>query len=140
MSPMTPPAPKAVAVEVVAARPSEADRSAIRHMSAQLNRPIRDEVYLVKVRLEALPPATGLAWALYLDDYRVPKYFAYKDGVYFKVHDPQFLAEHEGQSLRFSLNGTQFVDTGLRLEKTRAVVEAAAQAKVPLPEQADVLK
>jgi hypothetical protein len=137
---MMPPVPKAVAVEVVAARPSEADRATIAHMSAHLNRPIRDQVYLVKVRLEALPPATGLAWALYLDDYRVPKYFAYKDGVYFKVHDPQFLAEHDGQSLRFSLNGTQFVDTGLKLEKTRAVVEAAALAKTPLPEQTEALK
>jgi hypothetical protein len=140
MLPMTPPVPKAVAVEVVAARPSDTDRATLTHMSTQLNRLLRDEVYLVKVRLEAVPPATGLAWALYLDDYRVPKYFAYKGGVYFKVHDPQFLAEHDGQALRFSLNGTQFVDTGLKLEKTRAVVEAAARAKTPLPEQADALK
>jgi hypothetical protein len=140
MTPMTPPPPKAVAVEVVAARPSETDRATIAHMSAHLNRPIRDEVYLVKVRLETLPPAAGLAWALYLDNYRVPKYFAYRDGVYFKVHDPQFLAEHEGQSLRFSLNGTEFVDTGLKLEKTKAVVDAAALAKTPLPEQAAALK
>jgi hypothetical protein len=135
-----PPVPKAVAVEVVAARPTETDRATITYMSAQLNRPIRDEVYLVKVRLEAMPPATGLAWALYLDDYRVPKYFAYKEGVYFKVHDAQFLAEHDGQSLRFSLDGAQFVDTGLKLENTRAVVEAAARATTPLPEQTEALK
>src|SRR6516225_5454310 len=99
MLPMTPPAPKAVAVEVVAARPSETDSATIKHMSAQLNRPIRDEVYLVKVRLETMPPATGRAWALYLNGYRVPKYFAYEKGVYFKVFDPQFLAEHDGQSV-----------------------------------------
>ena len=140
MLPMTPPAPKAVAVEVVAARPSETDSATIKHMSAQLNRPIRDEVYLVKVRLETMPPATGRAWALYLNDYRVPKYFAYEKGVYFKVFDPQFLAEHDGQSVRFSLDGTEFLDTGLKLEKTKAVVEAAALAKSPLPEQADALK
>ena len=140
MLPMTPPAPKAVAVEVVAARPSETDSATIKHMSAQLNRPIRDEVYLVKVRLETMPPATGRAWALYLNGYRVPKYFAYEKGVYFKVFDPQFLAEHDGQSVRFSLDGTEFLDTGLKLEKTKAVVEAAALAKSPLPEQADALK
>ena len=140
MAPPLPPVPKAVAVEVVAARPSETDRATIKYMSAQLNRPIRDEVYLVKVRLEAVPPATGLAWALYVGDDRVPKYFAYEKGVYFKVFDPQFLAEHDGQSVRFSLDGTEFLDTGLKLEKTKAVVEAAALAKSPLPEQADALK
>jgi hypothetical protein len=137
---MTPPAPKAVAVEVVAARPSEADRATIRHISTQERRPLRDEVYLVKVRLEALPPPTAIGWALYLDDYRLPKYWTYPHGVYFKVHDPKFLAEHEGQSLRFSTNGTEFVDTGLKLEKTRPVVEAAARGATPLPEQADALK
>jgi hypothetical protein len=137
---MTPPAPKAVAIEVVAARPSEADRATIAHIKTQERRPLRDEVYLVKVRLEALPPATGIGWALYLNDYRVPKYWAYNQGVYFKVHDPQFLAEHDGQSLRFSTNGTDFVDTGLKLEKTKPVVDAAALGARPLPEQADALK
>ena len=136
----TPPAPKAIAVEVVAARPSEADRATITHISNQERRALRDEVYLVKVRLEALPPPTAIGWGLYLNDYRVPKYWAYKNGVYFKVHDPQFLAEHEGQALRFSTNGTDFVDTGLKLEKTKPVVDAAARGATPLPEQADALK
>ncbi|MFI5455205.1 MAG: hypothetical protein ACHRXM_07100 [Isosphaerales bacterium] len=140
MPTMPPPAPKAVAVEVVAARPSEADRATITHISNQERRPLRDEVYLVKIRLEALPPPAAIGWALYLKDYRVPKYWAYKHGVYFKVHDPQFLTEHEGQTLRFSTNGTDFVDTDLKLEKTKPVVEAAALGATPLPEQADALK
>jgi hypothetical protein len=140
MSRVTPPAPKAVAVEVVAARPSEADRATIAHISNQERRQLRDEVYLVKVRLESLPRPAAVGWALYLNDYRVPKYWEYKHGVYFKVHDPQFLAEHDGQSLRFSTNGTEFVETNLKLESTKPVVEAAARATTPLPEQADALK
>jgi hypothetical protein len=137
---MTPPAPKAVAVEVIAARPSDTDRATIAHISQAERKALRDEVYLVKVRLDAVPAAAATGWALYLGDHKVPKYWAYKQGLYFKVHDPQFLAKHEGQSLRFSTNGTQFVDTGLRLEKTKPVVDAAALRATPLPEQADALK
>jgi hypothetical protein len=37
-------------------------------------------------------------------------------GIYFKVFDPQFFQDHQGQSLRFSQNGTEFTDTGLKLE------------------------
>jgi hypothetical protein len=138
MLPFTP--PKAVAVEVVAAQTTEADRAAIAHLRARDNKPLPDAVYLVKVRFETIPPATSHGWALYVNGQRIPKYWAYKDGVYFKVFDPQFFVDHQGQPLRFSLNGTEFVDTGLKLGPPEPSVQAAVGGVSGLPPQAEALK
>jgi hypothetical protein len=135
MSPFTP--PKATAVEVVAAQPTEADRAALAHLRARDNKELAEVAYLVKVRFESMPTATAHGWALYVDGYRVPKYWAAKDGIYFKVFDPAFFAEHDGHTLRFSMDGTTFIDTGLKLEKPKP---HAVPSAPPLPTQADVLK
>src|SRR5262245_6794587 len=100
MQPSTP--PKAVAVEVVAAQPTEADRSAIAHLSERDKKSLPPVTYLVKIRFDTMPPATSHGLALYVGDVRIPKYWAYKDGIYFKVFDPQFLHDHQGKPLRFS--------------------------------------
>jgi hypothetical protein len=128
------------AVEVVAAQPTESDRSVIAHMKSTTNQPLPDAAYLVKIRLEEIPPATGRGWALYVDDERIPKYWAYKDGIYFKVFDPSFFSRHDGQAIRFSLNGADFVDTGKKLTHPKAEVSKAASDATKLPLQADVMK
>ena len=77
-------------------------------------------------------------WALYVDDFRIPKYWGYKEGVFFKIFEPQFFQDHRDQSLRFSLNGVDFVDTGLKLSphvKTEAEINLWQ-----LPSQEEVLK
>ncbi len=132
--------PKAVAVEVVAAQPTEADRSVIEHLRVHEKKSLANVAYLVKVRFETMPPATSHGWALYVNDHRIPKYWAYKEGVYFKVFDPQFFVDHKGQSLRFSLNGTDFFDTGLKLGAPDAKVQESMGDGSSLPVQADVLK
>ena len=143
--------PKITAVEVVPAQPTEADSSAIAQLSAQLNRSLPQVVYVVKVQLKTKPPATSLAWRLYVNDELIPKYWEYADGIYFTVLDPQFLADHKGQRLRFSLDGVEFHDTGLKLptaatpaaSKTRGKARKGKAAKSKadeLPLQADVLK
>jgi hypothetical protein len=140
-SPKAPAPPKATAVKVVPAQPTQADRDAIRHLSAQANRAFPGAAYLVLVRLKAIPPATSEGWALYVGDLRIPKYWEYKDGIYFKVFDPQFFAEHKGERLRFSQDEKKFIDTGLRLAAPAAAPkEAAAQRRKLLPRQEDVLK
>src|SRR5215470_4535652 len=154
---MQPPAPpKITAVEVVAAQPTEADSAAIAHLSAETNKSLPQLVYVVKVRLKTKPPATSMAWALYVHDVLIPKYWEYKDGIYFTVLDPQFFADHKGKRLRFSQNGVDFFDTGVRLAAPRAPAaeskrktarsargkgarsSGASAARLPL--QADVLK
>jgi hypothetical protein len=80
------------------------------------------------------------------------KYWEYDDGIYFTVLDPQFFADHKGQRLRFSLDGVEFHDTGLKLPaaaapaakskargKSRKGKTAKSKAE-ELPLQADVLK
>jgi hypothetical protein len=138
MTPLT--LPKIAAVEVIASQPTEADLGAIAHLSARAGAPLPEVAYLVKIAFEEMPPVTSQGWALYVNDERIPKYWAYKDGIYFKVFDPSFLAEHNGQSLRFSLDGVHFIDTGKKLVNLKPKAQRAAQAAAKLPLQADVLK
>jgi len=124
--------PKIDAVEIVAAQPTETDRAAIAHMGVK--EPPK-AVHVVKVRLKAKPPVTSMAWALYVDDELVPQYWEYADGIYFTVLDPQFFTKHKGKQLRFSQNGTDFFDTGVKL-----TAPAASPAAAKLPLQSEVLK
>lgn len=139
---MQPPAPpKITAIEVVAAQPTEADSAVIAHLSAEANKSLPQVVYVVKVRLKTKPPVTSMAWALYVNDVLIPKYWEYKDGIYFTVLDPQFFADHKGDRLRFSQNGADFYDTGMKLSAPPAAAASTSKGKAArLPLQADVLK
>jgi hypothetical protein len=145
---MQPPKPpKIAAVEVVAAQPTEADSAAIAHLSAESNRSLPQVVNVVKVRIKTKPPATSMGWGLYVNDVLIPKYWEYEDGIYFTVLDPQFFADHKGKRLRFSQNGVDFHDTGMKLPGPTAPAtaskskgKAAKGKKARLPLQADVLK
>ena len=132
--------PKAVAVEVVATQPTDADRAAIAHLSTHDGMALAPVVYVVKVRLKSMPPITSRGWALYVDDLRIPKYWQYREGIYFKVFDPQFFLDHQGGRLRFSQDGSDFVDTGLRLSRPASrAKKGSRRAAAKLPLQADVL-
>ena len=144
---MEPPAPpKITGVEVIAAQPTEADSAAIAHLSAKSNRSLSPVVYVVKLPLKTKPPATSMGWALYVNDVLIPKYWEYGEGIYFTVLDPQFFADHKGKRLRFSLNGVDFHDTGMKLPAptapavaSKAKGKAAKSKTARLPLQADVL-
>jgi hypothetical protein len=135
MVPSTP--PQAVAVEVVAARPTDADEALIAGLSEQVGREMEQVAYLVKVRLQTVPPATSAGWALYVGDFRVPKYWQYEGGIYVKLYDPQFFADHAGEPLRFSPDGTEFVETGLTLTEPEGLPPSTDVRD--LPRQSDVL-
>lgn len=144
---MQPPKPpKITAVEVVPAQPTEADSAAITYLSAQLNRSLPQVVHVVKVQLKVKPPATSMAWALYVNDELIPKYWEYDEGIYFTVLDPQFFADHKGERLRFSQDGVHFHDTGIRfpgptVARASKARGKAGKSKAPrLPSQAEVLK
>lgn len=133
---MPPTPPQAVAVRAFAAQPTEADRAVIARLNQTTDRRLEPVAFLVTVELAVVPPATSSGWALYLDDFRVPKYWEYRHGIYFKVFDPQFFADHAGQRLRFSPNGTDFVDTDLTLPPPEPV---AAGERSALPRQEEIL-
>lgn len=132
--------PQAVAVEVIAAQATEADSAMVAQLSADAAKPLPGVAYVVKVQLKALPEATSQGWALYVDELRIPKYWAYSQGIYFKVFDPQFFADHKGGKLRFSQNGSDFTDTGLNLAALEVPAKKSARAATRLPLQDEVLK
>jgi hypothetical protein len=134
----TPP-PHAVGVEVVATRPTQADSAAIAHLSATSDATLAPITYLVMVRLDPIPPATSQGWALYVAEFRVPKYWQYRAGIYFKIFDPRFFDDHAGAALRFSHNRTDYVDTGLVLDRPDVSRQLSAGEVSALPEQAAVL-
>jgi len=147
MQPSTP--PKVIAVEVVPTQPTQADRKAIDYLSAQTTKSLPQITYVVKIRFQTMPPATSHGWALYVDGFRIPKYWEYKNGIYFKVFDPQFFADHQGQLLRFSQNGSDFVETGKKLaplssQKGKSKTKSKSKAKsetdaTTLPLQSEIL-
>jgi hypothetical protein len=113
---MQPPKPpKIAAIDVVPAQPTYADSMALTHLSAHTEASLPPVAYVVKVKLKSKPPVTSLAWILYVNDVRIPKYWEYEDGIYFTVIDPNFFAEHRGERLRFSHDGVEFHDTGMKL-------------------------
>jgi hypothetical protein len=130
--------PQAIAVEVVTTQPTEADDALIARLSPAVRRGLAPAAYLVMIRLQTIPPATSSGWALYINDFRIPKYWQYRDGIFFKVYDPQFLEDHAGESLRFSANGSEFIETGLTLVAPD-VVPSPAEAR-DLPRQDDILR
>ena len=91
------------------------------------------------LRLETIPPATSSGHALYVGDFRIPKYWQCRDGIYFKIYDPQFFTDHAGEPIRFSANGVDFIDTGLTLTSPDRIGAQALDAG-DLPEQDDVLR
>jgi hypothetical protein len=138
MQPSTP--PKVIAVEVVTAQPTEADSAAIAHLSAEAGRVLRHVAYVVKVRFKTKPPVTSQGWALYVGDLRIPKYWEYEHGIYFKVFDSQFFADHKGQKLRFSQDGIHFIEVGVKLPAPGAGAAKSRGKAGRLPRQADVLR
>jgi hypothetical protein len=126
--------PKIVAVEVVASQPTDSDRSVMAHLKARDNTLLEDVAYLVKIQFEEIPPVTSHGWALYVGNERVPKYWAYKGGIYFKVFDPNYFVEHDGQLIQFSTDGVELIDSAKKLvrPKTNVMKAAAAKSKLPL--------
>jgi hypothetical protein len=108
-------------------------------LAAEKKRSMPEAAHIVKIGLKEVPPPTGHGWALYVGDTRIPKYWEYPGGIYFKVFDEEFLAEHRGEKLRFSENGVAFIDTGMKLPgpgPRRPTRGAKARA---LPLQSEVL-
>ena len=131
--------PKVISAAVVATQPTDADTPMLARLSSELNRRLPATAFIVKIRLEKIPEATGDGWALYVGDTRIPKYWAYPGGVYFKVLDQTFLADHQGEPLRFSHNDKDFVNTGVNLPGPEVARSSARTGARRLPLQSDAL-
>ena len=132
--------PKIVAVEVVRTKPTEGDSKTIELINAQTGKSLPQVTYIVKIHLESVPPASGRGWALYVDDFRIPNYWAYGEGIYFKVLDPQFFSDHKGQRLRFTEDESEFVDSGKKLPAPISPPPKRKGQTSRLPLQSEILK
>ena len=131
--------PKVVSAKVVATQPTEADKPMLAGLASELDRRLPDSAFIVKIRLDKVPEPTAVGWALYVGDTRIPKYSEYAGGIYFKVLDDTFLAEHQGKPLRFSQDDRTFVKTGVNLPGPEAPPPTAARGARRLPLQSEVL-
>ena len=68
-------------------------------------------MYLVKVYLSEPLPATSSAHSLYVGQERIHRYTEFPGGIYFNVLNPQFIHQHQGEALRFSVDGEMFIET-----------------------------
>ena len=132
--------PKAVAVEVVAAQPTADDMVLVAGLAAEKGKPLPGAAYIVKVKLASVPEPTSRGFALYVGDLRIPKYWEYPQGIWFKVFDPDFFAACKGRKLRFSPDDVHFTDTGLTLAAPKVPAKNAARGAARLPSQDEVLK
>ncbi len=138
--------PVVTSVEIVPAQPDPADRKVLAFQRASNNRPLEDIAYVVKLFLaEALPP-TGAGFALFLDETRIPRYSGFDGGIYFTVHDPQFLANHAGTAIQFKHDAGQMIKTQTLLPglpapeaATYGLLAARTAAQLPLPTKAEAL-
>lgn len=60
------------------------------------------EAFIVLLKLE-YPPFRGPAVEFFIGDYRVPEFGGWREGVYFKVYDPELLTQLTGQEMRYRI-------------------------------------
>lgn len=155
---LDPQPPTIASVDVIATQPTAGDvanaqrlsrGAAIAATEANAGAPPVEPsaVYVVRIKLAEMPSISSSGWALYVGEERIPKYWEYAEGIYFKVTDPNFLTRHAGHALQFSTNGKEFVDTGKKMEAQPGAPSAEALAapaadsgRALLPTQAEVLQ
>ena len=101
---------------MVATHPTDADRRILASLSERDHKTVGQIAFVVKLRFASIPEPTSMGWALYVGGEQVPKYWGYQHGIYFKVYERQYFAQHHGDPIRFSHDRQTFIDTGHQLE------------------------
>jgi hypothetical protein len=130
------------AIEVRAAQPKAADTRKIQFIAETRDASLEEIAYIVKLYVEDVERFyTSLGYRLFVGDYEIKKYAGFKNGIYFKVYDPDFLAQHAGEKVQFTIDGVEFVDTGVTFPEysTDAEIAFEAGAAAGLPTQEQVL-
>jgi hypothetical protein len=133
---------KVSAIEVRAAQPKAADTRKIRYVAETRDVSLEDIAYVVKLYVEDVERFyTSLGYRLFVGDHEITKYAGFKNGIYFKVYDPGFLAQHAGDKVQFTTDGVEFVDTGVTFPEFSVDAEFAVEAGLAagLPTQEQVL-
>ena len=130
-------------IQLLLARPEEADLRKIRHYAAARGVEAEEVSYIVKLYMETSPVHDTMGMELYVGDQPIHRYFQFKNGIYFKVNDPQELFSLRGREVRFRRPGMdEFISTGIRVPAAEETAEGALRAASPaeLPTQEEVLR
>ncbi len=133
---------KVSSIEVRPAQPKAADSRKIRYVGGTKDRSPEDIVYIVKLFMGDLEPLyRSLGFRLFVGDKEIEKYAGFKNGIYFKVFDPDFLAENAGKKVRFTTDGVEFIDTGASFPDYSVDAQTTDKAALAsgLPSQEEVL-
>lgn len=129
------------AIQLLPARPEMADLRKIQHYATATGSEIAEVSYLVKLYTENSLPQNSLGVELYVGDQLIRQYFQFKNGIYFKVNDPQQLAALQGQEVRFRRRGSEeVIHTGIRVPEVEIDRSLRATDSAVLPTQTEALR
>ncbi|MBI4785199.1 MAG: hypothetical protein HY785_28420 [Oscillatoriophycideae cyanobacterium NC_groundwater_1537_Pr4_S-0.65um_50_18] len=129
-------------VQLLLARPEEADLRKIQHYAAARGAEIEEVSYIVKLYIQTPPVYNSMGVELYVGNQQIRQYSQFKNGIYFKVNDLQQLSDLQGKEVRFHRPGSdEFISTGVRMPTKESVTQNLRAADVTqLPTQAEVLR
>lgn len=119
---------KIESIEIVPIQPEAADIRKIKHLNKTLNKNLREETFLVKIKTPTEPFLRSMGYDLFIGDRQIGKYMAFKKGIFFKLNDPEILEEISEKEIRFRQDGAkEFINTGTYFTKSvesRAITKA----------------
>ena len=129
-------------IQLVLARPEVADLRKIHHYAAERGAEVQEVSYLVKLYTGTPPVYNSMGVELYVGNQQIRKYSQFKNGIYFKVNDPQQLSNLQGEEVRFRRPGEEeFINTGVRLPTKETIAPSLRTADITqLPTQEEVLR
>ncbi len=130
------------AIEILRTRPEAADLRQIHHYAAETGATIEEVSYIVKIYVETPPLYTNMGLELYVGDKKIRKYSQFRNGIYFKVNNPQQLTALQGQEVQFRQPGAEeFVDSGVSFPIEQISERRLMSAEeISLPSQEEVLR
>ena len=100
-------------IEIIPVQPEAADIRKIKHLNKTMNKRLREETYLVKIKMQTQPFFRSMGYDLFIGARQIGKYMAFKKGIFFKVNDPDIFEEISEGKIRFRLSGAEeFIDSG----------------------------
>ncbi len=102
-------------IQIVPVKPEPSDERKLAHFRETLKLPLEPVLYLVKVYLAEPLPTTSSGYSLYVGQERIQRYTEFPGGIYFNILNPQFIDKHQGETLRFSVDGETFIETESKL-------------------------
>jgi hypothetical protein len=129
-------------IQLLLARPEMADLRKIHHYAAERGAPVEEVSYIVKLYTETPPVDNSMGVELYVGNQQIRKYSRFKNGIYFKINDPQQLSTLQGEEVRFRRPGAEeFINTGVRLPAEETIERSLRTADVnQFPTQEEVLR